>query len=73
MTASPPAAAAGRMLPSCCWNDHDDGMMEQTAKKDAIRQFHLVTQTDQSHFPYGGECVRFFKGGPETWVIKIVS
>ena len=55
VSASPPAAAAaGRMLPSCCWNDHDDGMMEQTAKKDAIRQFHLVTQTDQSHFPYGG-------------------
>ena len=61
VSASPPAAAAaGRMLPSCCWNDHDDGMMEQTAKKDAIRQFHLVTQTDQSNFPYGGECVRLF-------------
>ena len=74
MTASPPAAAAaGRMLQSCCWKNHDDGMMEQTPKKEAIRQFHLVTQTDQSHFPYGGECVRFFKGGPETWVMKIVS
>ena len=61
VSASPAAAAAaGRMLPSCCWNDHDDGMMEQTAKKDAIRQFHLVTQTNQSHFPHGGECVRFF-------------
>ena len=69
MTASPPAAAAAeRMLQSCCWKNHDDGMMEQTPKKEAIRQFHLVTQTNQSHFPYGGECVRFFKGGPETWV-----